>query len=181
MDLSPYLDTLRRELVASAAPGGSDVRHAADLLTGSLDAAARLTMLELLSDAAAEITTRLGTATVDVRLHGRDADFLVTELSTPEEAVPGPPAPPVALPPVEAGELARITLRLPEPVKEQVERAAAAEGISVNSWLVRAIVGALQHDGSSSGGGPGGAPGGAPSGAARGRTSGRRITGYAQA
>jgi hypothetical protein len=179
MDLSPYLDTLRRELVASAAPGGPDVRHAAELLTGSLDAAARLTLLELLSDAAAEITTRLGTATVDVRLHGRDADFLVTELSMPEEAVPAPTVAPVA--PLEGGELARITLRLPEPVKEQVERAAAAEGISVNSWLVRAIVGALQHDGSSPGGAPAGVPGGAPSGAARGRGSGRRITGYAQA
>jgi hypothetical protein len=177
MDLSPYLETLRRELVASAAPGGPDVRHAADLLTGSLDAAARLTMLELLSDAAAEITTRLGTASVDVRLHGRDADFLVTELATPEEAAPTPPAAPVTPVPADGGELARITLRLPEPVKEQVERAAAGEGVSVNSWLVRAIVGALQYDGLH----PGGGPGGAPSGASRGRASGRRITGYAQA
>lgn len=173
MDLSPYLDTLRRELVASAAPGGTDVHHAADLLTGALDAAARLTMLELLSDAAAEITTRLGTASVDLRLHGRDADFLVTELSTVDEQPPAPVAPP----PVDGGDLARITLRLPEPVKEQVERAAAAEGISVNSWLVRAVVAALQGDRSV----PGGVPGGAPTGAARNRSSARRITGYAQA
>jgi hypothetical protein len=171
--LSPYLDTLRRELVASAAPGGADVHHAADLLTGALDAAARLTMLELLSDAAAEITTRLGTASVDVRLHGRDADFLVTELSTPDEEVPTPLAPP----PLDGGDLARITLRLPESVKEQVERAAAAEGISANSWLVRAVVAALQHDRSV----PGGVRGGGPPGAARNRSSGRRITGYAQA
>jgi hypothetical protein len=173
MDLSPYLDTLRRELLVSAAPGGADVRHAAELLTGSLDAAARLTMLELLSDASAEITTRLGTASVDVRLHGRDADFVVTELSPPDEEVPAPVAPP----PVEGGDLARITLRVPEPVKEQVERAATAEGISVNSWLVRAVVAALQRDRST----PGGVPGGAPPGAARNRSSGRRITGYAQA
>jgi hypothetical protein len=176
MNLSPYLDTLRRELVASAAPGGADVHHAADLLTGALDAAARLTMLELLSDAAAEITTRLGIASVDVRLHGRDADFLVTELSMAEEEAPAPVAPPV-----DGGDLARITLRLPEPVKEQLERAASAEGISVNSWLVRAIVAALQRDRSAPGGVPGGVPGGATPGAARNRSSGRRITGYAQA
>ena len=91
MDLAPYLETLRRELTASAAPGGTEVLRAAELLTGSLDAAARLTLLELLSDAAAEITTRLGNASVDVRLHGRDADFVVTELAAPEE-VPPPPA-----------------------------------------------------------------------------------------
>src|SRR5215468_5775571 len=117
MDLSPYLDNLRRELIASAAPGGTDVRHAAELLTGSLDAAARLTLLELLSDAAAEITTRLDNASVDVRLRGRDADFQVTELSPPEEEAAAPVSPPVA----DGGDLTRITLRLAEPIKEQVE------------------------------------------------------------
>jgi hypothetical protein len=168
MDLSPYLDALRRELAASAAPGGADVHHAADLLTGSLEAAARLTMLELLSDAAAEITTRLGTATVDVRLRGRDADFEVTDLSSPEEPPPAPGGPP----PADGGDLARVTLRLPEPVKEQVERAAAAEGISVNAWLVRAVSGALHRDRSSQQG---------PPGHGRGRSPGKRITGFAQA
>jgi hypothetical protein len=167
MDLSPYLDALRRELAASAAPGGADVHHAADLLTGSLEAAARLTMLELLSDAAAEITTRLGTATVDVRLRGRDADFEVTDLSTPEEPPPAPGGPT----PTDGGDLARVTLRLPEPVKEHVERAAAAEAISVNAWLVRAVTAALHHRDRS----------GAPQGHGRGRSSGKRITGFAQA
>jgi hypothetical protein len=168
MDLSPYLETLRRELAASAAPGGPEVLHAAELLTGSLDAAARLTLLELLSDAAAEITTRLGSASVDVRLHGRDADFMVTELSAPEDE----PAAPVGPPVVDGGDLTRITLRLPEPVKEQIERAAATEGVSVNAWLVRAVATALQRDRP--------APPGAPP-AGRGRSSGRRITGFAQA
>jgi len=170
MDLSPYLDTLRRELIASAAPGGADVRHAAELLTGSLDAAARLTLLELLSDAAAEITTRLATASVDVRLRGRDADFQITDVSPHEEA-PAPVGPPV----VDGGDLARITLRLAEPIKEHVERAAAAEGISVNAWLVRAILSALPRDGST----PSGAQN--PQGKGRGRSSGKRITGFAQA
>jgi hypothetical protein len=175
MDLSPYLDTLRRELIASAAPGGTDVRHAAELLTGSLDAAARLTLLELLSDAAAEITTRLGTASVDVRLRGRDADFQVTELSPPEEAPVAPVAPPV----VDGGDLARITLRLAEPIKEQVERVAAAEGISVNAWLVRAVLFALPRDRSTPPNPPG--PPNPPRAPGRGRSSGKRITGFAQA
>ena len=56
MELSPYLETLQRELHAAAAPGGPEVTRTAELLSGSLDAAARLCLLEALSDAAAEIT-----------------------------------------------------------------------------------------------------------------------------
>src|SRR5687767_10277354 len=134
MDLSPYLETLRRDLAASAAAGGAEIERTAGVLAGALDAAARLCLLEALSDAAAEITSKLETATVDVRLRGREADLVVTEAAYAEEA-------PVAAPPPAdpAGDVARITLRLPESLKEAVERAAAAEGISVNAWLVRAI------------------------------------------
>jgi hypothetical protein len=124
MDLTPYLDALRRDLTAAAAPGGPDVIRAAELVTGSLDAAARLCLMEALSDAAAEITTKLGgTSTVDVRLRGREADLVVTELAA------GPPPPAAPAPNAEAGDVARITLRLPEQLKEGVERAAAGEGI----------------------------------------------------
>ena len=40
--------------------------------------------------------------------------------------------------------MARITLRIPERLKVQVERAAQGQGISVNSWLVDAAARALQ-------------------------------------
>jgi|SRR5947207_13066630 len=161
MDLSPYLEALRRDLAASAAPGGPDIARAADLLGGSLEASARLCLLEALSDAAAEITTRLNAASVEVRLRGREADFVVTD-TTPQPA-PAAPPPPTA----DGADLARITLRLPEPLKEQVERAASAEGISVNAWLVRAIGAAVQ---------------GRPTMPHLDRPrTGRRITGFAQA
>ena len=39
----------------------------------------------------------------------------------------------------EDGGTARITLRLPEQLKARVEDAAAREGFSVNTWLVRAV------------------------------------------
>lgn len=162
MDLTPYLDALRRDLTASAAPGGPEMTRAAELLAGSLDSSARLSLLEALSDAAAEITTRLDGATVEVRLRGREADLVITHLTPPE----APNAPPPAA--TESGDVARITLRLPEPLKEAVERAAAAEGISVNAWLVRAIAGAV-HGGTTP-----------PSHPGRARF-GRRVTGYAQA
>jgi hypothetical protein len=159
MELTPYLDTLRRELHAAAAPGGAETARTAELLTASLDAAGRLCLLEALADAAAEITSRLDNTTVEVRLRGRDADFVISSLAEP---APPPPAPDLP----DGGELARITLRLPEPLKAQVESAAAAEGVSVNSWLVRAIAAAVAG-GTSAPGRRGGNP--------------RRITGFAQA
>jgi hypothetical protein len=164
MNLTPYLDALRRDLVATAAPGGDEVTRAATLLAGSLDASARLCLMEALSDAAAEITAKLaGTATVDVRLRGREADLVVTDLANQPAAAPAAPAPGA-----DTGDVARITLRLPEPLKEEVERAASAESISVNSWLVRAVGAAVQR-------------GGQPNQQDRGRGFGRRVTGFAQA
>lgn len=160
MDLTPYLDQLRRDLAASAAAGGSEVARTAELLGGALEASARLCLMEALSDAAAEITSRSGVVNVEVRLRGRDADLVVSDPG-PEPAV----SEPVTAVPADSGEQARITLRLPEPLKDQVERAATGEGISVNSWLVRAITTAV------TGG----------RGAGRDHPRGRRVTGWAQA
>lgn len=163
MDLMPYLDNLRRDLAAAAAPGGPEIGRAAELLMGSLDASARLTLLEAISDAAAEITTKLSAATVEVRLRGREADLVVTDVEAPPAAAAPPPL-------ADSGDVARITLRLPEPLKEAVERAAGGEGISVNAWLVRAVAAAVQS-------GPAGGPTPPPTH----RSYGRRMTGFAQA
>jgi hypothetical protein len=157
MDLTPYLDSLAADLAAAAAPGGPDTTRAAELLGQSLQASARLAMLAVLSDAAAEITTRLRDTSVEVRLRGREADLVVNrtqpESETPREA-----------PAVDGGDLTRLTLRMPEALKTHVEQTAAAEGISVNAWLVRAVTAAVQR------------PVGPPSSG-----GGKRITGFAQA
>jgi hypothetical protein len=129
MDLTPYLDTLRGELMAAAAPGGPELGQAAELLSGPLEVSARLALLEVLSDATAEITAQLSSASVEVRLRGRDAELIVTEVASVTEPVP------VNL----DGDLARLTLRMPESLKERAEAIAANEGVSVNAWLVRAI------------------------------------------
>ena len=162
MDLTPYLESLRSDLSAAAAPGGPETARAADLLGHALEASARLALLEALSDAAAEITTRLHGPVVDVRLRGREADLVVTE-AAPEPAAAAQPA---GL--ADGGDLTRLTLRMPEALKAHVEQTAAAEGISVNAWLVRAITAAAA-------GGP--LVGPSPE---RGRP-GKRITGFAQA
>ena len=164
MDLTPYLESLRSDLSAAAAPGGPETTRAADLLGHALEASARLALLQALSDAAAEITPRLHGPVVDVRLRGREADLVVTEAAAEPAAAPQPAAP------VDGGDLTRLTLRMPEALKAHVEHTAAAEGISVNAWLVRAITAAAA----------GGPPSGPSPEPGRGRP-GKRITGFAQA
>ena len=160
MDLTPYLESLRADLTAAAAPGGPETTRAAELLGHSLESSARLALLEALSDAAAEITTRLHDASVEVRLRGRDADLVVTHTATE------PPVAPPAAPAADGGDLTRLTLRMPESLKTHIEQSAAAEGVSVNAWLVRAVTAAVQQ------------PAGRPSPPAR---AGKRVTGFYQA
>lgn len=146
MNLTPYLEGLRADLAAAAAPGGPEIARAAELLSNSLEPSARLALLEALSDAAAEITTGLHEATVELRLRGREADLVVTRIAGFDPVpVPGPPPPPPPPPPplADGGDLARLTLRMPEALKTQVEQTAAAEGVSVNAWLVRAVAAAV--------------------------------------
>src|SRR5262245_48964502 len=78
MDLTSYVDRLRRELAVAAEAGGEEARDLAERLTGPLDAATRLVLMEALSAAAAEITRDLAPGSVEVRLRGRDPDFVVT-------------------------------------------------------------------------------------------------------
>ncbi|MFD8478256.1 toxin-antitoxin system HicB family antitoxin [Kitasatospora sp. NPDC059673] len=148
MDLTPYVDNLRRELAVAAEAGGPEARELADRLTAPLESATRLTMLNVLSAAMAEVTRELAPGSVDVRLRGLDPDFVVT--APPPEPAPAAPAPaapaPIGdLPAAEDdGGTARINLRLPAQLKARAEEAAAREGLSVNAWLVRAVASAVE-------------------------------------
>lgn len=173
MDLMPYLEALRRDLATAAAPGGADVSHAAELLTGALDASARLCLMDALAGAADEVTTQLSNASVEVRLRGREADLVVTEIAEP---APEPATATGVSTGEGSGDVARITLRLPEGLKEAVERAAASENISVNAWLVRAVAAAVSRPG------PPFPPPPPPPPFPPGRSSfPKRVAGYAQA
>ncbi|NUT93576.1 MAG: toxin-antitoxin system HicB family antitoxin [Saccharothrix sp.] len=144
MDLTPYVDNLRRELAVAAEAVGDEARALADRLTSQIDPATRLTLLEALSHAASEITRDLAPGSVDVRLRGRDPEFVVTPPPHAAPEAPAQPAPPP--PPVDDdGAMTRINLRLPEHLKQRVEDAAATAGISVNAWLVRAASAALDQ------------------------------------
>ncbi|MEU7636418.1 MULTISPECIES: toxin-antitoxin system HicB family antitoxin [unclassified Streptomyces] len=148
MDLTPYVDSLRRELAVAAEAGGDDARELAERLTAPLESATRLTMLNVLSAAMDEITRELAPGSVDVRLRGLEPDFVVTPPpggSGHAEAVVAA-VEPLAAPLPEDGEeggTARVNLRLPARLKARAEEAANREGLSVNAWLVRAVSAAV--------------------------------------
>jgi hypothetical protein len=140
MDITPYVDHLRRDLLAAAESAGEEARQTAERLGYALDPSARLALMEAISQAAAEITAAMPAGSVDVRLDGRDLDFVVQAPQATAPAVPPPPPPPAPPAPgdVEEG-LSRITLRLPESIKNKADDAAAAAGQSLNTWLVNLV------------------------------------------
>jgi hypothetical protein len=149
MELTPYVESLRRELTTAAELGGEDARALADRLLQPLDAAVRLTLLEALSTAAEEITAELAPGAVDVRLRGGSAAFVVTPPPAAAPAAPAPGPVDVRLPAADGDDAAmvRINLRLPGNLKAVIEDAAAAGGLSVNAWIVRAAAAGLAGEG----------------------------------
>ena len=149
MDLRPYIESLRYELLVAAEAGGDQARELAERLTSPLESATRLALLNALSAAADEITLGLVPGSVEVRLRGVDPTFVITQppsdqsSTVPAEPPPAPVVPPV-VPPDEGGGTSRINVRLPDQLKQRVEEAAGREGLSVNSWLVRAAAAALE-------------------------------------
>ncbi|HET6152629.1 MAG TPA: toxin-antitoxin system HicB family antitoxin [Marmoricola sp.] len=137
MDITPYVERLRQDLTQTAAAGDDQIRAAAERLTMALDPSMRLALMEALSQAAAEITTEMRTGSVDVRLAGRELEFVVAH------PAPEPPPHQASAPETEEDETdaatARITLRLPESVKTKAEELAAKHGSSLNTWIVTVL------------------------------------------
>jgi hypothetical protein len=144
VDLTPYVESLRRELAVAADAGGDEARALAERLTAPLESAVRLTLLDALSAAADEITRELAPGSAELRLRGGEPDFVVTLPPADEPA--DEPLLPAALPEADEGAMTRINLRLPEQLKAGVEQAASRERLSVNAWLVRVIAAALAQD-----------------------------------
>jgi hypothetical protein len=143
MDITPYVEGLRRDLLAAADAAGPEARAATERLAYALDPAARLALMEAISQAAAEITAELPSGGVDVRLNGRELEFAVHAPAPP--APPAPPPPPAAEESEDDGNVARITLRIPEAVKSKAEELANRSGHSLNTWLVNVVRGATRE------------------------------------
>ena len=141
MQLDEYVDRRRTEFAAAADAAGDDARAVAERLVLPLESAVRLTLLEALSAAADEITLELAPGSVHVRLRGRDPDFVVTPTPAIHPAGDETPAAPSL--DADAGPAARVNFRPPEALKARIEEAAQREGLSTNTWLVRAATAAL--------------------------------------
>lgn len=147
MDLDPYLSDLQRQLAAAADAGGPEAHDLAERLTAPLESAMRLALLEALAAAAAEITAELAPGSVELRLRGRDPEFVVVVPPTPDvdDRHVDHETPPTW---DDDSPMTRINLRLGQDLKDRVEAAARRGGTSVNAWLVRAAGAALARESS---------------------------------
>lgn len=160
MDLTPYIQSLRDDLITAASIGDEGARRAAVMLAGAIEPAARLAIMNALSDLAAEVTGALHDTTVELKLDGRDVRVAVTEHVAPEPTSPTAGRPDYLRKPEPSegvadgadspedlkravqdasGELSRTTVRLFNELKSQAERAAAEQGVSLNTYISRAV------------------------------------------
>jgi hypothetical protein len=152
MQTAQFIEALQSDLRELAQLGGEELVQAAHRLEGAVKQSATLRLIDALTQVALEVSSQLPNGHLDVRLAGQDPELVYVEEEGEEPQAQS----------AEDGLTARITLRLPESLKVTVETAAEAEGVSVNTWLVRALARSV-----SGGGG-------------RSVRSGKRITGYAQ-
>jgi hypothetical protein len=161
MDLRLYIDDIHHQLAVAAEAGGDDARALAERLVAPLDAAIRLALQDVLAAAAEEITCELAPGSVELRLRGRNPEFVVTpppvDMSVDDlsecdhdKTPTGWPVTATGVAPrasVEAdeGAMSRINLRMHDHLKARIEQAAGSEGLSVNTWLVRAATAALER------------------------------------
>jgi hypothetical protein len=154
MDIERHVQAIQSDLAAAAALGDEAVATAGQRLAAAVGSSLQLRLLDVLTEATLSLNGQLSSGHVEVRLAGRDPDLVLVDDSAGEGEPPAP-APGDDL-------SARITLRLPEALKAQVETAASSEGVSANAWIVRALSRALEPRWG------------------RTRTSGKRLQGFTQ-
>src|SRR5580692_12953794 len=126
MKMSLVVDGLRSDVVAVGELGDEVVGQVAERIADVLGRSVPGRILDVLSDAAAELTAALPDGRVDVRVAGDDVDL------TYVEDEPGPTG-------EDDEQSARISLRLGEGLKSRLEAGAAAEGVSVNTFIVHTL------------------------------------------
>ncbi|MDQ2741237.1 MAG: hypothetical protein M3Z66_02910 [Chloroflexota bacterium] len=161
MDFRPYIENISHQLALAAEAGGDDARVIAERLVAPLEAALRLALQDVLAAAAEEITCELAPGSVELRLRGRDPEFVVTP-PPPDRAIgdlaegagdtapnswrPADIAPSIPITEGDEGGMSRINFRMPDHLKSRIEHAAGSEGLSVNAWLMRVASAALERN-----------------------------------
>lgn len=144
MDLSSLTRSVQEQLAAGAALGDESAQRAAQLLALSLEPALRLVLQEAIGQVATEVSAEIAPGRVELVLDGGQ---LALRVVPPPAAEPVPPAEP----PIEKEEggsdapVSRVTFRPPQPLKARLEQAAVSEGLSLNTYLVRALTAHLER------------------------------------
>lgn len=133
MNIQGHIEALRADLAITAGIADEQGQHVAEQLGRALEPALRMLLLDILAEAALELNAQLPSGQVELRLAGREVSLAYGEAAAQDQ------------PPVDDVQAARITLRLPESLKTRAESAANGEGISLNTWLVRATSRSLEH------------------------------------
>lgn len=162
MNISKYAEEIRNQLMTAAESAGDEARAVAERLVPALEAAIRLAVQDALAEAAEEITLELAPGSVELRLRGRDPEFVVTppptdptvddvtgdDWWTSDDRAEWKEAMRTSIRASIRGDdeaLARINFRVPERLKADIERAAGAEGLSTNAWLMRVAAAAVER------------------------------------
>jgi HicB family len=126
MKLSLVIEGLRSDVAAVGELGDETVAEVAERIAAIVARSASSRLLDLLSDAASEVSAELPEGHVEIRLVGDDAQFVFVHEPEPTQEP-------------EAELSARVTLRLSEPLKARVEESAGREGLSVNTYILRTL------------------------------------------
>src|SRR4051794_25635692 len=132
MQIDSHINALREELQRVASLGDEKTARAAELLSVALESSLARRLQDILGEAALELNSQLADSHVELRIAGHDLELVVVreDGDAPEAA--------------DEAFSARITLRLPESLKQRIESSAARESASVNTWLVQALQRAVE-------------------------------------
>ena len=123
--MSKFINLLSSDIKALGQLGGPELESAVSRLIPTLAPVLRTRLLEALTEVTDELKSQLPGARIEARINGDEVELVYLQDQSTSRETPS--------------ELnARITLRLPDDLKSRIEKAATKEGISLNTWLLKA-------------------------------------------
>ncbi len=130
MRISAVVEALASDLTVLGNLGDEATADAVGRLATAMEGPMTARLLEILGQMAAEVDASVPGLRVEVRLVAGDARLMLVDDGHGAEAAEAGPG---------SDSDARITLRLPSRLKADIEAASSQEGVSVNTYIVRAL------------------------------------------
>lgn len=125
MKMSKFIHLMSGDIKALGRLGGPELETAVSRLIPTLVPVLHTRLLEAFTEITEEVNEQILGAHLETRVQGDDIELVYIEDGTSIRENP-------------SDLNARITLRLPEDLKSRIESAATKDGISLNSWLLKA-------------------------------------------